>query len=249
MSPYGTSGLLKEARPSQLVAAADLTSPESRKEVENSGWVELEAGELVKRDGQASLPATMCKSRMVVVEVDGRAQLYPAHRVVRMVAFPPALSPHWDDLWDDLGHGCNAGVERSRGRWVPGSVHLAHMSAMLKAEARGIGYRSRHLPPLSKYWVLAGIPQECIRQLVQPKKNDSAVAAAPGGPAGVCVPSCVPACVLVCVGVCARVCVCMCITSPRVASKRVAPDVPQRMSRKQIVTAHLHPAPISHGCT
>ena len=181
MSPYGVAGLLKSVRPSQLLACDDLMSRSSQKQMQESGWGELEAGNVSLSD--VTMSSTLCKSRMAVVEVGGDAQLYPAHRIVRMSPSPLALVPQLDNMLSDdssLDHLVSS-TEKREGR----ETHLApvrHMYAMLRAGARGGTARlaCKYLPPVNGYWVFAGIAQQCLKLLVsdKPAKGaaDSAVA-------------------------------------------------------------------------
>lgn len=126
MSPYGVSGLLKSARPSQQIPYSDLISPAAKKEMADSGWGEVESGQL------ASRTTTLCKSKMVLVEVDGDSLLYPAHRIVRLSASPAALVPGLDDISLDLPDGL---APQTRGPRVKlmATAAVSHMYGMLKA--------------------------------------------------------------------------------------------------------------------
>jgi hypothetical protein len=186
ISPYGVAGLLKSARSSQLVSYEDMVSPESKKEVQESGWAEFEAGQLAVRD--ASRCTTMCKSKMVVVEVEGDARLYPAHRLVRLSRSPVPLVPHLDNIWldlpDDVGpDSINESPEKREQRdKFMATTALRHMYAMLRSGARGSYGRLPYLPPLNGYWVFARIPPQCIKLLLKDKPlkpvGDAALAAA-----------------------------------------------------------------------
>jgi hypothetical protein len=186
ISPYGVAGLLKSARSSQLVSYEDMVSPESKKEVQESGWAEFEAGQLVVRD--TSRCTTMCKSKMVLVEVEGDARLYPAHRLVRLSRSPVPLVPHLDNIWldlpDDVGpDSINDSPEnREKRDKFLATTAIRHMYAMLRSGARGSYGRLPYLPPLNGYWVFARIPQQCLKLLVRDKPlkpvGDAALAAA-----------------------------------------------------------------------
>jgi hypothetical protein len=163
-----------------------MVSPESKKEVQESGWAEFEAGQLAVRD--ASRCTTMCKSKMVLVEVEGDARLYPAHRLVRLSRSPVSLVPHLDNIWldlpDDVGpDSINDSPENreKRGKFLA-TTAIRHMYAMLRSGARGSYGRLPYLPPLNGYWVFARIPQQCLKLLVRDKPlkpvGDAALAAA-----------------------------------------------------------------------